>query len=125
MDVEALTEAIKSSNGNLHRAAKAIGVSVRTIYNYRDSHTEVAEAIDESRVALNQQILDTAESKLLEAIEDGDPWSIKLALTTKGKDRGYTEKKEVEHTGAKQIIMQMDIAPADGETDDEYGDAPE
>ena len=41
-------------------------------------------------------MIDLAESKLMENIEDNDNTSIIFFLKTKGKKRGYIEKQEVE-----------------------------
>ena len=42
-------------------------------------------------------MVDTAELKLWQCIQNGEAWGITLCLKTIGKDRGYVERQE--HTG--------------------------
>lgn len=115
IDKYKMIDAVLDSGGNLSEAAAEIGCSIQTIYNYRDKYPDVAEAITHAREEHDCDLLDTAEKKLKEHLEDGAAWAIKYVLSTKGKVRGYTERKEIEHSGAKQIVMQMDIEDTDEE----------
>ena len=112
---EKMIAAIIDFGGNLTEVSREIGCSLRAIYNYRDQYPDVAEAIEFARETYRTATMDNAETKLDEHVENGAPWAIKYVLSTLGKSRGYTTKQEVNHIGARQIIMQMDI----GEIDDE------
>ena len=46
-----------------------------------------------------------AEAALYRAIIAGEPWAVKFQLATKGKDRGYTERHEVETVGTTEIQL--------------------
>lgn len=118
IDKDQLITAIKATNGNITAAAKSLGCSTAAVYLRRKNDDDIATAIDDSRAQLDHDILDTAESKLLSAIEAGEPWAIKFALSTKGRERGYTEKLQLDHSGEiKQITMVMDIAPRSTDSD--------
>jgi hypothetical protein len=42
-------------------------------------------------------LVDIAEGHFSDAVVSGDPWAVKMALSTLGKDRGYTSKQEIDH----------------------------
>lgn len=74
-------------------AARQMGCSPDTI-KARLAKSKKLRAIKEAEEEL---VLDTSELKLKQAILNGEPWAIKFALATKGKNRGYVERTE--HTG--------------------------
>ncbi len=81
-DVEA---ALLKSHGLKALAARKLGVSRTTLAAYIARYpdlTELAYAIDE-------ETIDFAESKLLEAVANGNIRAIIYYLTNKGKSRGY------------------------------------
>ena len=85
-------EALGKTCGMKGPAARLLGCSRRTLYNYEKRYASVAEAIEEQR-ELN---LDAAEMSLLRAVERGEAWAVCFYLKTQAKHRGYTEKTEVE-----------------------------
>ena len=96
-----IIEALDQHKGMVYLAAKALGCSHQTIYNYAKRHPTVQEAIDRNR----GQVLDTAELSLYNAILREEHWAITFALRTIGKDRGYAEKHEIEHSGDVHIDL--------------------
>ena len=56
-------------------------------------------------------------SALDRAVIKGEGWAITLLLKTLGKDRGYVERKEVEHSGGLvlEIVEEIVDAPAEAE----------
>ena len=103
-----IIEALDQHKGMVYLAAKALGCSYQTIYNYAKRHPTVQEAIDRNR----GQVLDTAELSLYNAILREEHWAITFALRTIGKDRGYTEKTEQEITGKDGGDLRLVILPA-------------
>lgn len=87
---EKIIEAIHKNHGLIVKAADALGCNPRTIYNFRDRHPEVREALEIAR----ERVVDTAECKMMEAIENGEAWAISLVLKTLGKKRGFVERVE-------------------------------
>lgn len=86
--------ALEATKGMVYLAAKQLGCSHTTIYNYIERHPTVREAWE----AQGGEVGDTAELKLYQAILEGQAWAVAFYLKTKGKNRGYTERQEV--TGA-------------------------
>jgi hypothetical protein len=80
----------------LSAAARDLGVSRQTVYNYIEKYVTVREARDEARDTL----LDMTEGKLFEAIKRGNIAAIMFTLKTIGKSRGYVERIQQEVTGA-------------------------
>lgn len=89
-----IAAALNKYRGGVYLVASNLGVSHTTIYNYLKKYPDLMD-IKES---FGGELVDKAEYNLHDAVESGDPWAVKYALSTKGKDRGYTERQEI--TGA-------------------------
>lgn len=76
-------------------AARALGCSPQTIHAYRKRHPQVERACQEAR----DEITDVAELALYEKIREGEGWAVCFYLKTQGRDRGYVERTEQEHSG--------------------------
>ena len=98
LDRQHLIDTIYAKQGVLSQVARALKVSLPTIYNYRDRYTTVAQAIEDARKTFDTELLDEGEIKLREAVRAGQAWAVRYVLSTKGKARGYVERHE--HTGA-------------------------
>ena len=96
---EQIVEALRETNGMVYQAAALLKCDSVTIYNYRDRYASVRNELEMQ----NGQFDDIAESKLLKAVEAGEPWAIMFRLKTKGRHRGYVEKTEVEHSGGQSL----------------------
>jgi hypothetical protein len=103
-----IIEALQATKGMVYLAAKALGCSPSTIYNYAKRYVSVQQAIDNER----GKFLDTTELALQDAIDDGQGWAIAFALKTLGKHRGYVEKQQVEQ---QNINLEIDINTLDDE----------
>jgi len=86
--------AIHEARGMVYVAARKLGCSPRTVYNYAKNYKSVQAAIDDERGVM----IDNAELVLWDAIQARKPWAVSLTLKTIGKHRGYVERQEV--TGA-------------------------
>lgn len=84
-------EALRETEGMIYLAAKQLGCSHTTVYNYIKKHPTVKTEFEYQR----GELLDLAEQKLKEAIRKGSPWALQFALRLLGKDRGYSERQEV------------------------------
>lgn len=94
---------------NTSSTALAFNVNRNTIYNWRNSSKKLDELMSDAEEAL----LDFAESKLLEFINDGDVASLIFLLKTKGKKRGYSEKMEVEAKVDAKVTISEDEMKAE------------
>lgn len=91
---EEVSQTIRDANGMVSSAARKLGVSRKTIYNYINRYVTVKEALDEAR----EELLDMTEAQLFKAIKGGNVTAIMFTLKTIGKDRGYVERVQQEHT---------------------------
>lgn len=83
---------LELSAGNVSEACKKANVSRTTFYRWYNKHDEFKDEVD----AIKESLLDLAESKLLEMINDGNLTAIIFYLKTKGQSRGYIEKQYIE-----------------------------
>ena len=91
LTVARVVEAIKLTGGIMSEVARMLGVSRQTVYNYRDQHQEVQDAIIEER----EHTLDLAEATLKNlAIVEKKERSLIFLLESLGKDRGYVKRLE-------------------------------
>lgn len=93
---KALVEAMEKSLGVVTTACRIVGISRWTYYDYYKNDVEFKKQIDD----IQNIAIDYAESKLHEAIKDGNVTSIIFYLKTKGKDRGYIERVENVYSSA-------------------------
>lgn len=106
-DINRFRDAVKGTGGVLVEIARRYGVSRKTLWQWRKERPELLEIIAEER----EEMIDRAESKLLEIIGEGDVSAIKYYLSTQGKERGYTTRTEqkiegeVEHSGGVTIYL--------------------
>jgi len=102
--------ALTASKGLVYLAAKRLKCDPDTIYNYCKRHPSV-QAI---RDAMRGQMVDLAEQKLWESIQNGEAWGITLCLKTIGKDRGYIERQELSGNDGNAILLRAvyDQSPA-------------
>jgi len=73
------------------RACKSIHISPATVTKWKKEDGNFSEAM---RV-IAENNLDIAEAKLMEQIESGNITAIIFFLKTKGKDRGYVERHDI------------------------------
>ena len=89
---KAMYEALKSQLGIVTSACKLVGISRQTHYRWLRE--------DENYKAWIEQIpditLDFAETALLKQIKEGNTTAIIFYLKTKGKQRGYIERQEID-----------------------------
>jgi len=88
--------ALDKTKGMVYLAAKSINCAPSTIYRRAEEDPRVREAIETAE----GEVLDVAETKLYQAILNGEAWAICFKLKTRGKDRGYVEHQRSEVTGA-------------------------
>lgn len=90
-----IIDALRATKGMVYLAAERLGCHPDTVKNYAKRYVSVNGELQKQDGIVN----DTAELKLIQAIHNGEPWAIKYRLSTKGKDRGYTEQTEHHHSG--------------------------
>ena len=83
---------LKKNNGNISVACIAANIGRQTYYDWIEKDEVFKQDADDAQ----ESLIDLAESKLMENIEDNDNTSIIFFLKTKGKKRGYIEKQEID-----------------------------
>lgn len=89
-----IIEALTTARGMVYLAARELGCSHQTVYNYIRRHPSVRVAWEKETGLMG----DRAELRLYQAILDDKPWAITFYLSTKAKDRGYTKRQEITGT---------------------------
>jgi hypothetical protein len=80
--------AAQLTKGNISEASDRLGVSRQGLYKYLKKTPRAQEAFAEWR----ERLIDRAEQKLWECVDERQPWAIALVLKTVGQRRGYTER---------------------------------
>jgi hypothetical protein len=100
----ALIEGLKQTLGVVTSACKIVGVDRTTFYKYLNEDESFAEQVKD----IQDIAIDFAESKLYEQIKDNNTTATIFYLKTKGKNRGYVERQEIEHSGEiKEVIVNV------------------
>lgn len=104
---EQMVAALHQGRGLQTMAARILGCSRQTVDRYVRRYAACREAIREER----ETMIDFAEAMLYQRVQQGDQWAIKFLLQTQGRDRGYGEQVDVEHTGAGggPIVFTLDL----------------
>lgn len=89
---KALLEALEKSLGVATTACQIAGVDRSTFYKYLKKDLKFAAAVKD----IENIALDFAESKLHKQIKDGNTAATIFYLKTKGRNRGYVERKEID-----------------------------
>ena len=89
-----MLEALKKSLGIVTTACQNVGISRVTHYEWLNTDPEYKRQVE----ALDEVVLDFAESKLHQSINNGSDTATIFFLKTKGKKRGYIEKQEINNT---------------------------
>lgn len=80
--------ALRETRGIISEAARLLGRSRNGLALYIDKHQEISELLNDEREAF----IDTAEVKIRELVDAGDPASVRFVLTTLGRFRGWAMK---------------------------------
>lgn len=100
---EQIATAIQEAEGFVTRAAREVGCSSRTIYNYAKRYVSVQQAIDNAR----EERIDWVEDKLFDQMEKGNVTAMIFYLKCQAKSRGYIEKQQIEHMGTGTLTIEV------------------
>ena len=93
--VAAIATSILTNRGNVSKVALDLGYSSRQAVVYHIGRSAVLTEIMDS---FREGIVDSAEDNIFGAVQNGDLTYSWKVLQTLGKNRGYTERKEVDQT---------------------------
>lgn len=97
-------EALRKKAGNVSEACRGFHISRNQVYLWRNDDPIFAEQWDE----VDESLTDLAEAALVRNIIKGNPASIIFRLKTKGRDRGYIERQQIEHSGGMTFTDMTD-----------------
>lgn len=119
MTKKQIIKALKEAKGVITVAAESLDCSRQAIYKRMKKDDDIAQARDDAR----EGMIDTAENALHDLITDPDHKdhykAIRYYLSTQGKDRGYSEKHQHEHSGNVNLFEALTEQP--NESDSETG----
>lgn len=90
--IEKIIQIYEKKGCNITATCTALGISRKTFYEWKEKKKKLAEGLE----AAEEAIIDFAESKLVEHINNDDVQALIFFLRTKGKKRGYVEKTETD-----------------------------
>lgn len=90
--IEHIIQVYEKKGCNITQTCTALGISRKTFYEWKEKKKKLDEGLKE----VDESILDWAESKLVEHINNNDLQALIFFLRTKGKKRGYVEKTETD-----------------------------
>jgi len=105
--------AMENTGGVLLTISKRLDVSYPWLYEYvhRPANQDIMDALAREK----EKIIDLAETKLFKQINQEKDWAIKFLLSTKGKDRGYVERQEVDQqTTLQGAGFQLNVIMPEG-----------
>lgn len=108
---EQVRDALIKSRGLVTVAARTLECNPHTIRAYIAKYPTVAAALKEAR----EGILDMTEARLFQAANEGEQWAVTFLLKNIGKDRGYMEKQQIEHTITPGTAAQLTDDELDAE----------
>ncbi len=103
---EAFLKNFEKYLGIISTSCKATGITRQTYYNWINTDNDFNKKVND----ITELQKDFVESKLIENIKDNDTTAIIFYLKTKAKDRGYTDKTEIEvSTDPKDLFLDLMI----------------
>jgi hypothetical protein len=101
--------ALTAAKGFVSVAAKNLQCSDETVRNYIKRYSACKQAVTDAREAM----IDYAEGKLYQNIQNNDTVSILFFLKTQAKQRGYVERHEVTGADGRAIVIRWDESATD------------
>ncbi len=103
---KAVLEVLEKTAGNIKMACEQVGIARSRFYEWLKTDEVFKKRYEE----VIEGLIDYAESKLLQAIANNNITAIIFFLKTKGRNRGYVEKVEID-TEKVQVIIDKGLLP--------------
>jgi len=101
---QAILLALEQSLGVVTTACKNTDIPRSTFYSWMNDDEEFAKQV----MSIQDITLDFAESQLFKQIRDNNTAATIFYLKTKGRNRGYVERQEVQHSGEiKEVVVNV------------------
>lgn len=112
-DKKRYIEAWGKSFGNITQTCKAIGITRQCYHNWLKNDPDFKKALED--VEPDERFLDFLEAKAAERINKGSDAVLIFALKTKGKKRGWIERRELEVSGDKDKPLTWKLVKGDND----------
>ena len=100
---------LEATMGVVSQACKRCGIDRTTPYRWAREDEKFKEDMEE----IQNVVLDFAESKLYELVDEKHPTAIIFLLKTKGRNRGYVERQEMDIEGGMNLVVEFIDPDAD------------
>jgi hypothetical protein len=105
---------LNAHGGIIKTSADELKITRKTLYSYINENPELKEAWMDAK----ESALDEAETSLITQVRDLNTAATIFFLKTLGKDRGYTERKELDlNPGGRPIVINKIKGLADMDND--------
>jgi len=108
-----LLKVLRKNQGLVSTACDEVGVSVEFYYYHYNKDLEFKQQVD----LINEKVIDFAESKLYEKIQEGSEKSIHFLLRYRGRKRGYTDSIDITSDGKN--ITEIRLIPIKPKRDED------
>jgi hypothetical protein len=102
---EQFLEALEKKMGIVSQATKALGIDRTTPYRWMREDDEFKEKVEE----IQNVVLDFAEGRLYELVQEKNPTAVIFLLKTKGKSRGYVERTEITGMDGNSLDVRIEV----------------
>ncbi len=100
---KAVIDALEKTLGVVTTACKQVGIGRTQFYEWLKTDEEFRKQVED----IQNVALDYAESQLHKQIGDGSTAATIFYLKTKGKNRGYIERQEIQHDGGEGLRIEI------------------
>ena len=90
-----LVETYRRKGCNISATCEALGISRETFYEWCDKFPHIKQGIE----AAQESLVDYADTKLMEKVQEGNMQALQFFLKAKGKKRGFDESRKIEVGG--------------------------
>ena len=94
--------ALIKNNYHITNTCKEVGINNSIYYKWKNDPAFVAVL-----EKLRDQEVDVIEDSFRDLIKERNPQAVIFGLKTRGKDRGYVERSEIQHFGSEGINIEF------------------
>ena len=100
-----MSDMLTEMKGMVFLTAKRLGCDPDTVLRYCKRYPSVQAAKDAQR----GEMVDAAELKLWQSIQNGEAWGITYCLSRLGKERGYVERTEQTGKDGAPLVTEVHV----------------
>lgn len=101
---ETVRDAILRSDGVMINVARVMKCDWNTAKKYVHKWPDLLDLFNEQ----GQKVTDLAENNVINEVKRGKEWATKFWLTTRGRDRGFGDRQEIEQIGEINVRVKIE-----------------